>query len=175
MYSGRLVFYSVRGARLVALTGALSSAEPPGETMSDIDTVVQGLATQLKRRKRQRLVRSLVGVGLLACSGAGFVYYKRVSAPPPEPRFETAAVEVRDIIEEAQSTGVVEPVNQVDIGAQVSGRVVSVEVDFNDQVKKGQLIAQIDPELFGAEVSQNHAQLSAAQAAIISAEARRNA
>lgn len=143
--------------------------------MSDIDTVVQGLADQLKKRKRQRVWRMVLGCSLVLASVYGFVKYKETTAPPPVPRFETALVEVRDIVEEVQSTGVVEPVNQVDIGSQVSGRVVSVEVDFNDQVKSGQLLAQIDPELFGAEVSQNHAQLSAAQAAIKSAEARRDA
>ena len=143
--------------------------------MSDIDTVVQGLSTQLKRRKKQRLIRTLVGIGVLVAAIFGFAYYKKATAPPPEPRFETSEVEVRDIIEEVQSTGVVEPVTQVDIGAQVSGRVVSVEVDFNDEVKTGQLLAEIDPELFGAEVSQNNAQLRAAQATIKSAEARREA
>lgn len=148
---------------------------PPGSKMSDIDTVVQGLASQLKKRKRQRVWRLVIGCSCLIAAAYGYVRYKDATAPPPEPRFETARVEVRDIIEEVQSTGVVEPLNQVEVGSQVSGRVVSVDVDFNDQVKSGQLIAQIDPELFGAEVSQNHAQLSAAQAAIKSAEARRDA
>lgn len=79
------------------------------------------------------------------------------------------------MIEEVQSTGVVEPVNQVEIGAQVSGRVVSVDVDFNDQVEAGQQLAEIDPEIFGAEVTQQNAQLAAALAAVKSAEARRDA
>ncbi len=143
--------------------------------MDDIDTVVQGLAAQLQKRKRTRVVRTLIGFSLLGAAAFGFAYYKKVTAPPPEPRFTTSSVQVRDIVEEVQSTGVVEPVTQVDVGAQVSGRVVSVEVDFNDQVKEGQLLAQIDPELFGAEVSQNHAQLKAAEAAITSAKARRDA
>jgi len=143
--------------------------------MSEIDTVVQGLATQLKRRRRQRTLRAVAVMGVLVSGGAGLVYYQRASAPPPAARFVTAPVEVRSIGEEVQSTGVVEPLNQVDVGAQVSGRIVSVDVDFNDQVKAGQLLAQIDPQLFGAEVSQNHAQLSAAQATIKSAEARRDA
>ncbi len=143
--------------------------------MNDIDTVVQGLADQLRKRKRQRIVRTLLGLAVLLAAGGGFAYYKKASEPPPEPRFSTSPVEVRDIIEEVQSTGVVEPVTQVDIGAQVSGRIVTVAVDFNDQVKQGQLLAEIDPELFGAEVSQSHAQLHAAQAAITSAEARRDA
>jgi HlyD family secretion protein len=143
--------------------------------MSEIDTVVQGLAAQLKRRRRQRTLRALTLVGVVSCGAAGLIYYQRASAPPPPARFVTAAVETRSILEEVQSTGVVEPLNQVDIGAQVSGRIVSVDVDFNDRVKAGQLLAQIDPQLFGAEVSQNHAQLSAAQATIKSAEARRDA
>lgn len=143
--------------------------------MNDIDTVVQGLAAELKRRKRQQLLRIALTVGATVGAAGGYAYYRHVTAPPPQPRFMTSAVEVRDIIEEVQSTGVVEPLNQVDVGAQVSGRIVSVEVDYNSRVQAGQLLAQIDPQLFGAEVSQNHAQLNAAQAAIRSAEARRNA
>src|SRR5688572_29015822 len=105
---------------------------PPGSKMSDIDTVVQGLASQLKKRKRQRVWRLVIGCSCLIAAAYGYVRYKDATAPPPEPRFETARVEVRDIIEEVQSTGVVEPLNQVEVGSQVSGRVVSVDVDFND-------------------------------------------
>jgi HlyD family secretion protein len=117
------------------------------------------------------------GVTLLVLGGLGWgtAAYRRKNAPPPEPQFTTAALEVRDIVEEVQSTGVVEPVNQVDIGAQVSGRVVNVFVDFNDEVKAGDQLAEIDPEMLGAEVVQQDAQLGAARASVKSSEARRDA
>ena len=143
--------------------------------MEDIRTVVQGLEEELSRRRRARGIRWLVTVLVVATVIGGFVLYKKKTAPPPEPQFVTAPVEVRDIVEEVQSTGVVEPVNQVEVGVQVSGRIVSVAVDFNDEVKAGQLLAEIDPELFGADVAQQNAQLLAAEAAVRSAEARQDA
>lgn len=143
--------------------------------MDDIRTVVQGLEKELVARRRRRRLRFLIALTLVVVGIVGFVLYRKQSAPPPEPQFTTAPVEVRDVVEEVQSTGVVEPVNQVEIGAQVSGRVVSVAVDFNDRVTAGQLLAEIDPELFGADVAQQNAQLVAAQAAVKSAETRRGA
>lgn len=143
--------------------------------MDDIGTVVQGLERELAARKKKRWVRLSVFIVGGATLFVGLVFYRRANAPPPEPQFTTSLVQVRDVIEEVQSTGVVEPVNQVEIGAQVSGRVVTVDVDFNDRVEAGQILAQIDPEIFGAEVTQQNAQLVAAQAAVKSAEARRDA
>ena len=143
--------------------------------MDDIGSVVQGLERELAARKRKRWVRlAVIVIGGVAVF-VGFGFYRRANAPPPEPQFTTSSVQVRDVVEEVQSTGVVEPVNQVEIGAQVSGRVVTVDVDFNDRVEAGQILAQIDPEIFGAEVTQQNAQLVAAQAAVKSAEARRDA
>lgn len=141
----------------------------------NVREVVDGLERELRAGRKRKWIRW--GVTLLVLGGLAFgtAAYRRKNAPPPEPQFTTAPLEVRDIVEEVQSTGVVEPVNQVDIGAQVSGRVVNVFVDFNDEVKAGDQLAEIDPELLGAEVVQQNAQLGAARAAVKSAEARRDA
>lgn len=149
---------------------------PKGEVLDqNVRDVVAGLERELRDGTRRKWIR--LGVTLLVLLGLGFsaVVYRTKNAPPPLPQFTTAALEVRDIVEEVQSTGVVEPVNQVDIGAQVSGRVVNVFVDFNDHVKAGDQLAEIDPELLGAEVVQQDAQLGAARASVKSAEARRDA
>ena len=143
--------------------------------MDDIRTVVQGLEKELVQQRRRRRVRWALTLLGLAVAVAGFSVYRKQTAPPPEPQFTTAKLQVRDVIEEVQSTGVVEPVNEVDVGAQVSGRIVTVDVDFNDRVQAGQQLAAIDPELFGAEVTQQNAQLVAARAAVKSAETRRGA
>lgn len=149
-----------------------SPADPSGQ---DVRSVVEGLARELSRGRRRRVLRWLTTVSVFAGLVFAFITYKRATAPPPEPRFTKAGLEIRNVVEEVQSTGVVEPVNEVDVGAQVSGRVVTVNVDFNDQVKAGDQLAEIDPELFGAEVTQQNAQLYAAQAAVSSAETRRDA
>lgn len=137
--------------------------------------IVAGLERELRDGQRRKWIRWGVTVLVLGGLGVSGVAYQKKNAPPPLPQFTTAGLEVRDVMEEVQSTGVVEPVNQVDIGAQVSGRVVNVFVDFNDQVKAGDQLAEIDPELLGAEVVQQDAQLGAARAAVKSAEARRDA
>ena len=134
-------------------------------TPEDVAEVVRGLSAELDGQKRRRQRRWLVGLLLTVSVGLGLVYYRRATAAPPEPRFVTEPIARRDVVERVQATGVVEPVHQVEIGAQVSGRVVEVLVDFNEQVKAGQLLSVIDPELFGAEVVQTRAELSSAEAA----------
>ena len=50
------------------------------------------------------------------------------------------------------ATGTIEPVTKVDVGSQVSGTIAKLGADYNDHVKKGQVIAQLDPSLFQAAV-----------------------
>lgn len=110
----------------------------------------------------------LVGLGL---SGWGARAWYLRHLPPPPPPFTTQKVERRDLVEEVQSTGKVKPLKEVQVGAQVSGRIVSVSVDFNSRVQKGEVLAEIDPRVFGAQVSQTRAQIEAARAAVKHAEA----
>lgn len=160
----------------VPVSGSADSGASAGSGFGqNVREVVDGLERELRAGRRRKWIRWGMTIVVLAALGLGTVAYGRKNAPPPEPQFTTAPLEKRDIVEEVQSTGVVEPVNQVDIGAQVSGRVVNVFVDFNDQVKAGDQLAEIDPELLGAEVVQQDAQLGAARAAVKSAEARRDA
>ena len=78
--------------------------------------------------------------------------WRKKNAPPPPARYLTQTTTEGDVIETVQSTGVVKPVTEVKVGAQVSGRVARVLADFNSVVKRGQLIAEIDPMLLGQTV-----------------------
>jgi len=69
------------------------------------------------------------------------------------------------------ATGTVNPVTSVNVGTQVSGRIAALSADFNSPVKKGQLIASIDPALFQAQVDQARANLSNAKANLDKARA----
>ena len=69
------------------------------------------------------------------------------------------------------ASGAVSPVSQVSVGTQVSGQIREVLVDFNDEVKAGQLIAQIDPETFEYRVRSAQADVDAARAAVLTAQA----
>jgi HlyD family secretion protein len=101
-----------------------------------------------------------------------FWWWRRQSTQPTETRFRTRSVEVRDLVEKVESTGRLKPLKEVQVGAQVSGRVVEVHVDYNSKVHAGQLLAEIDPQLLGAQVGQVKGQLEAAKANIERAESR---
>jgi HlyD family secretion protein len=134
--------------------------------------VVRELERELRAETRRRWLRRFGAIGTVMLV-LGIVWgWQRFTRPTPPPRFSTQKVELRDVIEQVQSTGSVKPLKEVQVGAQVSGRVVAVHVDFNSVVKKGDLLAEIDPSLFGAQVSQAGAQLDAAKASVARAEAR---
>jgi HlyD family secretion protein len=132
-----------------------------------MEALERDLATQGPRRWLWRLA------ALAALAGAGYGGYRywAASQPPPASPYLTDEVETRDVAEVVQSTGKVKPLTEVEVGAQVSGRVVEVFADFNSQVKKGDLLAEIDPQLLGTQVTQVRAQLEAAQAGVKRAEA----
>src|ERR1017187_10321306 len=65
------------------------------------------------------------------------------------------------------ATGTIQPVDTVNVGSQVSGTIKGVYADFNSTVKKGQLLAQIDPVLFQAQVDQINANLASAQSNLV--------
>ncbi|NTV74389.1 MAG: efflux RND transporter periplasmic adaptor subunit [Holophaga sp.] len=69
------------------------------------------------------------------------------------------------------STGTLRAVTTVVVGSEISGRVLKVLADVNDEVRKGQILAEIDPEQYGSGLSQARAQLMVAKAAISHAEA----
>jgi HlyD family secretion protein len=80
------------------------------------------------------------------------------------PEFRTDPVTRGDIQQTVTATGTVNAVTNVLVGTQVSGTIKNLYVDFNSRVKKGQIIAQIDPSTFEAQVQQAQANLLAAQA-----------
>jgi len=91
--------------------------------------------------------------------------------PPPPPRFVSAVVAVGDVIERVQATGTVQPLLQVNVGAQVNGRVTQVFVDYNSIVKKGEVLAEIDPLIYGTQVSAQEANLASQKALLLQARA----
>ncbi len=79
-------------------------------------------------------------------------------------RYETTTVEQCTITQVVEASGTINPVNTVSVGSTVSGLIKAIYVDYNSQVKKGQLLAQIDPANFEATVQQNLAQINSAEA-----------
>src|ERR1700682_164392 len=87
-------------------------------------------------------------------------------------QFFTAKVEKGDISQVVQATGTINPVTTVPVGSVVSGNVVKINVDFNSKVKKGDIIAQIDPVPFENTLSQAEADYQNSQANVKSLEAQ---
>lgn len=85
--------------------------------------------------------------------------------------YKTAPIERGTLQAAVSSSGTVNPVRQVSVGTQVSGQIVEMRADFNTEVKQGQLIARIDPQNFEYKLRQAGADLEAARAAVINAQA----
>jgi HlyD family secretion protein len=132
---------------------------------------VAALERELAARRRRRFGKLVVGVLVIPALLFAVWRFRERQAPAPPPPFVTAPVEVRDLVESIESSGKLRPLIEVKVGAQVSGRVVRVHADFNRPVKKGDLLAEIDPSLFGAQVSQVAGQLGSAEAQLERARA----
>jgi HlyD family secretion protein len=84
-----------------------------------------------------------------------------------KPKWETAKVTRGDAFQMVNSTGTVRPVLSVSVGSFVSGPIVDLNVDFNDEVKAGFVMAKIDPRLFEANVARDKASLATREADVI--------
>jgi HlyD family secretion protein len=89
---------------------------------------------------------------LLAAAGGGTFYYYKYGKTVEKPQVIQATVSRGDIIEVVNATGTLEPMRRVDVGSQVSGVVQEIFVDYNSIVKKGQVLAKIDPTLLEVQV-----------------------
>jgi HlyD family secretion protein len=110
----------------------------------------------------------VAGVAIIAIIGIAFFFVVRNKDSAPQ--FRTEKVARGDIVSTVTATGTVNAVTTVQVGTQVSGTIKQIFVDFNSSVKKGELIAQIDPALFEAQVAQQKANLVTAKANLAKAE-----
>ena len=111
----------------------------------------------------------LIGIIILIIIAAGVFALFRDKEP--EIKFRTVNVSKGDIREIVTASGTVNAVTTVLVGTQVSGTIKNIYVDFNSQVKKDQLIVQIDPAIFEAQVEQARANLLSARANLEKADA----
>jgi HlyD family secretion protein len=86
--------------------------------------------------------------------------WRAMLQPDPSQRFRLAEVEKGEVFFVVNSTGTVQPVLSVQVGAFVSGPVQATSVDFNTDVKEGDLLARIDPRLYEANVARDEASLA---------------
>ncbi len=107
----------------------------------------------------------LIVLAIVLILGAGtFFGYRAYKTKNQAPEYKTENVTRGSIIAQVIATGTVNPVTLVPVGSQVSGTIKKLYADFNSVVRKGQVIAQIDPALFQAKVDQGEADLKNIQA-----------
>ncbi|MBI5637117.1 MAG: efflux RND transporter periplasmic adaptor subunit [Nitrospinae bacterium] len=101
-------------------------------------------------------------IALLAAGGGYYAYHQRETG---EQEYKTATAERGPLRSAVSATGTVNPVMSVLVGTQVSGRISALHADFNSLVKQGELLAEIDPTAFEAQLEQATASLAVAVAA----------
>ncbi len=99
---------------------------------------------------------------LVVAGSAGGWYYMRKNTKEPEVR--TAQVTRGDVVQAVQATGTLEAVTTVEVGSQVSGIVEELYADFNDIVKKGKVIARLDPTILDTQIEQQKANVARSEA-----------
>ncbi len=87
------------------------------------------------------------------------------------PKFRTQKVTRGEIVWDVRTSGTIEPVLKVTIGTFVSGPIIEINADFNDVVKKGMLLAKVDPRIYQAAVSRDEAALAISRAEVMRVKA----
>ena len=123
--------------------------------------------SNLKNIQKKYIYSSAAIIALIIIGGIGFSGAKQV-------KYKTKAIERCTITEVVEASGTINPVNTVSVGSTVSGLIKEIYVDYNDVVKKGQILAQIDPANFEATVQQNQAQINNARANLAKLQAIAN-
>src|SRR5258705_6991573 len=107
--------------------------------------------------------RALIGlVSVLAIGAGAGAYY--IGRGGREIQVNTSPISRGDIVDTVGASGTLQAVTTVQVGSQVSGNISYLGADFNSIVKKGQVIAKLDPSLFDAQLQQARANLSQARA-----------
>ena len=119
---------------------------------------------KIKNIKKRHIIAGTVIIVVLASCIIGVTNSKKV-------HYQTKPIKRCTITEVVEASGTINPVNTVSVGSTVSGLIKEIYVDYNDVVKKGQILAQIDPANFEATVQQNQAQINNAQANVAKLQA----
>jgi len=122
-----------------------------------------------KGASRRGKVALIAGVVIIAA--IALALWKGATASNSGPSYVTETVKRGDIRVAVNATGNLAPINEVTIGSELSGTVLTVAVDTNDQVKKGQVLARLDPSKLAQQTESSRATAAAAQARVEQAQA----
>ncbi len=147
----------------------VNAQQQPAREPARVFTVPKPAASAGPPRK-QRITRWLLWAGLIALVAVGAEAWW--SSSQAQIKFETVVLERGSIEANITATGTLNPVVNVQVGSQVSGNIQALYADFNTKVKKGQLVALIDPQIFQAQVDQAGGAEASASVAVATAGAQ---
>jgi HlyD family secretion protein len=119
----------------------------------------------------RRWLRRLGAAAVFVLTVAGGLGWSAMHRPARAARYVAAVVALGDVIEKVQATGTVQPLLEVNVGAQVNGRVTDVFVDYNSVVKRGDALAEIDPLIYTTQVNAQAANVASQRAQLAQAQA----
>nr|WP_298155905.1 efflux RND transporter periplasmic adaptor subunit [uncultured Pseudoxanthomonas sp.] len=122
-------------------------------------------------RKKSIAPSLLLGIAVVAILGGGAWWWTARQGGEAESAYRTATIERGDIRVAISATGTLSAISTVTVGSQISGQVTDVLVDYNSEVKKGEVLARIDPSTYEAQIEQGNAQIANAQASLKQAQA----
>jgi HlyD family secretion protein len=105
----------------------------------------------------------LIILGIIVVAVAAILIVRATKSANKELVIRTHVVEEYTVVNTVTATGTIEPVETVEVGTQVSGKVEKIYVDFNDVVKKGQLMAELDKQTLNQSLSRAKASLTSAE------------
>ena len=136
--------------------------------MSNIDS--NEIQNTLNKQKSSNSFKKylLFIIGLII---AGALLYTYLTANNKEiVQYNTSSASRGDLLVTVSATGNLEPTNSVDVGIEVSGTILEIYVDYNDKVKKGQLLAKLDTNKLESQVNSTQAALNVARANLLESE-----
>lgn len=116
---------------------------------------------------RTTLMAAFTALALAGC----LLAYRHFNPPAPEEKYRVARIDRGDIVKTVSANGTLVPVVLVNVGTQVSGTIARINADYNDRVRQGQVLAELDPALIKAQLAQSQASVANARASLKLAEA----
>jgi len=138
-------------------------------TIQSGEKIAETLGLSHSHARHLRL-KCWVATGLAALAVL-FVVFWLAGSKADEQRYVTQAVRRGNLVVTVSATGTLKPINEVDVGIEVSGTTKTVEADYNDEVKVGQVLARLDTTKLEAQALQSESALVSARAKLLEMEA----
>lgn len=151
----------------------LEPAPAPIESRGPGLTPGRPLPVVPRRRSMRRGVKLSLSLLIAAAIAGGAAWWFEAGADNGPPTYVTQAIALGDVEDTVSALGSLQPLQYVDVGTQVSGQLQKISADYGDEVKEGQLLAQIDPTVYQAKVNADQAQLLTLHAQVTEKEAQK--